>query len=207
MPKRMMTHEEIEAELGWSGEMIAILLGEPDSPCARRNKTTGGYSYGLYRHERVLAEAQTPEAILAKKRWDATVHGWNPAPGWTMRLRDVGQPLGINVFSVGRLLNLLGFRPGRQVSDLAVSTGFGVRRWDGERFFIDWNRDRVVEAIKSAIACPDNPAVTDAIEKAVVRQHAKVFLAERRRQKEEGEAALRGARQAEVVSSKLSCVR
>jgi hypothetical protein len=73
-----------------------------------------------------------------------------------------------------------------------------VRRWDGERFFIDWNRDRVVEAIRSAAACPDNPAVADAFEKAVVRQEAKERLAERRRQKKKVETAKRGTREAEV---------
>jgi hypothetical protein len=45
MPKRMMTHEEIEAELGWRDEMITILLGKPEPP-------------------------QIPEAVTAKRRWD-----------------------------------------------------------------------------------------------------------------------------------------
>jgi hypothetical protein len=43
-----------------------------------------------------------------------------------------------------------------------------------------------------------NLAVADAFRKAVARQEAKERLAERRRQKEEVEAALRGACQAEV---------
>jgi hypothetical protein len=79
MRVKLMTHSEIQTELAWSDEMIAILLGEPDSPYARRNKVTGAYSYGLYRRERVMAVSQTPEAIAAKKRWDGTIRGWEPA--------------------------------------------------------------------------------------------------------------------------------
>jgi hypothetical protein len=75
MRVKMMTREDVRTEFAWSAEMIAMLLGEPDSPRARRNKARGEYSYGLYRRERVLAIAETPEAVLAKKRWDATVRG------------------------------------------------------------------------------------------------------------------------------------
>jgi hypothetical protein len=53
-------------------------------------------------------------------------------------------------------------------------------------------------AIKSAVACPDNPAIADAFQMAVARQQTKVLLAERRRRQEEIEAAKRGTRQAVV---------
>jgi hypothetical protein len=96
----------------------------------------------------------------------------------------------------------MGLRSGRQVSDLAVASGLGVRRFDRERFFVEWHRDRVVGAIRSAVADPDNPAATDAFRKAVARQEAKRRLAERRRQKEEVEAALRGASKAVVEGLK-----
>jgi hypothetical protein len=43
MRVKLMTHSEIQTELAWSDEMIAILLGEPDSPYARRDKSTGAY--------------------------------------------------------------------------------------------------------------------------------------------------------------------
>jgi hypothetical protein len=54
---------------------------------------------------------------------------------------------------------------------------------------IDWNHDRVVEAIKSAVACPDNPAGADAFKQAIARQRASELSAARRIQKEEAEAA------------------
>jgi hypothetical protein len=115
MPARMkmMTRHEVQSELGWSREMIYVLLQEPDSDSVRRNKAPGSYSHGLYRRERVLAVTQTPEAILAKKRWEATVRGWDPAQGRTSRLRDIGEPLEISSRDVGRLLGLMGFRSGR----------------------------------------------------------------------------------------------
>jgi hypothetical protein len=63
--KKMMTSDEIQAELGWSREMIYTLLPE---------------SRGWYRRELLLAVAKTPEAITGKRRWDETVRDYDPAP-------------------------------------------------------------------------------------------------------------------------------
>jgi hypothetical protein len=82
----MMTREEIRTELGWSDAMIQSLLQGPDFTNARRNKHTGGYTSGLYHRERVLAVAQSTEGQVAKRRWDETLHGDAPSPGWTTRL-------------------------------------------------------------------------------------------------------------------------
>jgi hypothetical protein len=78
----MMTREEIRIELGWSEDMIYSLLPIPDSPHARHNKQTGGYTAGLYRRDRVFAVAQSKEGLAAKRRWDETLHGDRPNPGW-----------------------------------------------------------------------------------------------------------------------------
>jgi hypothetical protein len=43
----MMSEEDIESEFGWNNKMIYSLLQAPDSPHGRRNKHTGGYTYGL----------------------------------------------------------------------------------------------------------------------------------------------------------------
>jgi hypothetical protein len=174
MPARMkmMTFDEIRAELGWSREMVYTLLPNPDSDSIRRNKTTGSYTRGLYRRERVLAAAQTPEALLAKKRWDETVHGYNPAPAWTMRLRERGQPLGITARTVGKILDLMGFRSHRQPTDQALAAGCGVRRWDDDRFHVDWHRDRLVEAIKLAARSGGDPAVRNALTLAVAKEES-----------------------------------
>jgi hypothetical protein len=77
---KMMTSDEIQAELGWTDSMIHSLLQDPDSPHARRDKHTGGYTYGLYRRERVLAVAQSTEGQAAKRRWDETLRGNMPSP-------------------------------------------------------------------------------------------------------------------------------
>ena len=58
---KMMTEDDIRTELGWTDSMIHSLLQNPDSPNARRDKFTGGYTYGLYHRERVLAVAQSKE--------------------------------------------------------------------------------------------------------------------------------------------------
>jgi hypothetical protein len=64
----MMTEDEIQTELGWIRPMIYSLLDAPDSDRACR----------LYRRERVLAVAQSPEGQAAKRRWDATFMWFHP---------------------------------------------------------------------------------------------------------------------------------
>jgi hypothetical protein len=67
----MMTEDEIQTELGWIRPMIYSLLDAPDSGTACR----------LYRRERVLAVAQSPEGQAAQRRWDATLRSSTPNTG------------------------------------------------------------------------------------------------------------------------------
>jgi hypothetical protein len=89
----MMTEDDIQTEFGWNDSMIYSHLQAPDSPHARRNKHTGGYTYGLYKRDRVLAIAQSTEGRAAKRRWDETLRGNTPNPEWTTRLGDMGRVL------------------------------------------------------------------------------------------------------------------
>ncbi len=127
----MMTRADIRTELGWTDDMIHSLLQIPDSTNARRCKDTGEYTYGLYKRERVLAAAQSTEGRAAKRRWDETLRGDTPNPGWTTRLGDIGLALGITAVAAGKILERLGYRSDRRVTDSAVAAGCGVRRWDG----------------------------------------------------------------------------
>jgi hypothetical protein len=74
----MMAEDDIRTEIGWNGDMIHSLLQNPDSPHARRNKHTGGYTYGLYKRDRVLAIAQSTEGRAAKRRRDETYVATHP---------------------------------------------------------------------------------------------------------------------------------
>jgi hypothetical protein len=107
---KMMTEDDIRTELGWTDSMIHSLLQNPDSPDARRDKFTGGYPYGLYHRDRVLAVAQSTEGRAAKLRWDETLRDNTPNPGWTTRLADIGRELGITAVAAGKMLELLGYR-------------------------------------------------------------------------------------------------
>jgi hypothetical protein len=127
----MMTAEDIRTEFGWDDDMIHSLLKTPDSTKARRCKSTGLYAYEHYYRERVLAIAQSKEGRDAKRRWDETLGGNTPDPGWTTRLGDMGRVLGITAVAVGRILELSGYRSNKHVTDSAVAAGCGVRRWDG----------------------------------------------------------------------------
>jgi hypothetical protein len=78
---KMMTSDDICAELGFTDSMIHSLLQDPDSPHAWRDKHAGGYTYGLYRRERVLTVAQSTEGQAAKRRWAETLRGTTPSQG------------------------------------------------------------------------------------------------------------------------------
>jgi hypothetical protein len=188
----------IRTELGWTDSMIHSLLQNPDSPNARRDKFTGGYTYGLYRRDRVLAVAQSTEGKAAKRRWDETLHGDRPNPGWTTRLGDIGGPLCITAVAAGKILELLGYRSKRHVTDAAFSAGCGVRRWDGFAMHDDWHLDRVVCAIRFSARDPGKPEVADALAAAVASRQARARVAAKRRLQEEAEIKRRQEEQALV---------
>ena len=194
----MMTEEDIRTEFGWNDDMIHSLLQNPDSPNARRCKDTGGYTRGLYKRERVLAVAQSTEGQAAKRQWDETLRGFIPNPGWTTRLGDIGQRLGITAVAAGKILERLGCRFDKRVTDSAVAVGCGVRRWDGYTMHDDWHLDRAVAAIRSAAQGPGKPAVADALAVAVARQEARERVAARRREQEAAEAARWQVEEAEI---------
>ena len=182
----MMTEEEIRTEFGWNGDIIYSLLQTPDSPHARRNKHTGGYTYGLYKRDRVLAVAESMAGRDAKRRWDETVRVDRPNPGWTTRLGDIGRPLGITAVAAGKIPELLGYRSNRH--DSAVASGCGVRRWDGYAMHDDWHLDRAVSAIGSAAQSPAKPEVGDALAAAIGRQHGRERVLARKRKQDEEES-------------------
>jgi hypothetical protein len=194
----MMTREEIQTEFGWSDDMIQSLLQIPDSSNARRNKHTGGYTYELYRRDRVLAVAQSTEGRAAKTRWDETLRGDAPNPGWTTRLGDIGRALGITAVATGRLLERLGYRFEKHVTDRAVADGCAVRRWDGFALHYDWHVERVVSAIRSAAEDPSKRTVADALAEAIAKQNSRERVAARRRKQEETEAADRQEEEAAI---------
>src|ERR1700722_14306322 len=158
---KMMTRADIRTELGWTDSMIYSLLQDPDSDIIRRCKTTGGHTHGLYKRERVLAVAQSKEGLAAKRRWDETLRGFIPNPGWTTRLGDIGRAFGITAVAAGKILERLGYRSDKHVTDQAVAAGCGVRRWDGYTMHDDWHPDRVVSAIRTAAQVPGETAVAD----------------------------------------------
>ena len=194
----MMTRADIRTELGWSDDMIHSLLQIPYLTNARRCKYTGEYTYGLYKRERVLAVAQTTEGRTAKRQWDETLRGDTSNPGWTTRLGDIGQRLGITAAAAGKMLERLGYRFDKSVTDSAVAAGIGVRRWDGYAIHNDWHLDRVVSAIRSAAQVPGNPEVADALAAAVARQEVREWVMARKRKQEETEAARRQDEEAAI---------
>ena len=121
-----------------------------------------------------------------------------PNPGWTTRLGDIGRALGITAVAAGKILERLGYRFDKRVTDSAVAAGCGVRRWDGYAMHDDWHLDRVVSAIRSAAQVPGKPAVADALAAAIAKQEERERVAARKRKQEETEAARRQEEEAVI---------
>jgi hypothetical protein len=177
----MMTEDEIQTELGWIRPMIYSLLDAPDSGTACR----------LYRRERVLSVAQSPEGQAAQRRWNATLRGSTPNPGWTPRLGDIGRPLSITAVAAGRILDLMGYRSDGCVTDSAMAAGFGVPRWNGFTMQNDWHLDRVLAAIRAATQDPEKPEVAEALSAAIGKQQGRDRALASKREQEEEQAARR----------------
>jgi hypothetical protein len=190
----LMTKDEICTELGWSDDMVRHLLQSPDASASIRGK----YRCDRYNREWVLAVSQTQEARAAKKEWDEMLRGHKPNSGWTTRLGDIGEVLGISAVSVGKILELLGYRSERRVTDSAVAAGCGVRRWDGYALHYDWELDRVVSAIRSAAQNFGNLAVGAVLGAAMVRQERRDRVMARKRKQEETEAEARQEEEAMI---------
>jgi hypothetical protein len=186
----MMTEDEIQTELGWIRPMIYSLLHAPDSGNDRPGKS-GGYRCELYKRERVLAVAQSPEGQAAQRRWDATLRSSTPNNGWTPRLGDIGRQLGITAVGAGRILDLMGYRSHGCVTDSAMVAGLGVPRWNGFTMQNDWHLDRVLVVIRTAVQDTEKPAIADALAAAIAKQEAREWVAARKRGQAETEAARR----------------
>jgi hypothetical protein len=111
----------------------------------------------------------------------------------------MGRVLGISAVSVGRILELLGYRSNKHVTDSAVGAGCGVRRWDGFAMHDDWHLDRAVSAIRSAAQIPGTSAVANALAAAIGRQEARERMVAHKRKQDLAEAARR-QEEAAVVS-------
>jgi hypothetical protein len=193
----LMTTDEIRAELGWSDDMVRRLLRIPDAPASIRGK----HKYDRYNRDRVLAVAQTPAGRAAKRDWDEMLYTPTPNAGWTARLSDIGRLLGISAVAVGKILGLLGYRSEGSVTDIAVSAGYGVRRWDGFALCYDWHVDRVLSAIRSAAEDPRTSLVANALGAAIAKQNARDRIAAYKRKQDETKAA--GRQEEEALISAL----
>jgi hypothetical protein len=148
--------------------------------------------------EKKLAAAQTKEGPAAKRRWDETLRGDRPNPGWTTRLGDMGRVLGITAVVVGRIVELLGYRSNTHVTDSAVAAGCGVRRGDGYATHDGWHLERAVAAIRLAADVPGKPEVSDALAAAIASRQARAQVAALAREQESADATRRQEEEALV---------
>jgi hypothetical protein len=120
------------------------------------------------------------------------------SPGWTNRLGDMGRSLGISAFAVGKILQLLGYRSERHVTDAAVLAGCGPRRWDGFVMHDDWHAETVVSIIRSEVQDSGRPEVGEALMAAIASHESRKRVAAKRREQEETDTKRRQEEEAVV---------
>lgn len=96
------------------------------------------------------------------------------------------------------MLERLGYRIDKRVTDSAVAAGCGVRRWDGYAMHDDWHLGRVVAAIRSAAELPGESSVADALAAVIAKQQERERVTARKRKQEETEAARRQEEEAVI---------
>jgi len=72
----------------------------------------------------------------------------NPDPGWTTRLGDIAEELGISAVALGKLMAQAGLRYGRDVTQDAVNRGIAQRRYNGYGVCIDWHEKNVIKLLR-----------------------------------------------------------
>lgn len=80
-------------------------------------------------------------------------HGIQPArrdpdSGWTTRLGDIAEHLGISAVVLGKLMAATGLRDKQQPTPVAVNLGIAQQRFNGYGISIDWHEQGVIDTIR-----------------------------------------------------------
>jgi hypothetical protein len=101
------------------------------------------------------------------------------------------------------MLELLGYRSDKCVTDKAIEAGIGVPRWNDFTMQNDWHLDRVLAAIRSAAQEPEKLAVADTLTKAIAKEEDRRYVAARKREQAEMDAAHRQEEEAELLGLEI----
>ncbi len=103
-----------------------------------------GCAVGLRWHSRdcnELADAASKAALAAS---GVVAAERTPPAGWTDRLGDIGDRLGLSAVKVGKLLAAAGLRSGIDATEKAVADGYARRRFNGFGWTVDWHEEMCV---------------------------------------------------------------
>jgi hypothetical protein len=173
----MMTRADIRTELGWSDDMIILssrAQTRPKSGVAKTQADTHlGTTTAIECWPSLNRRRERPPNGDGMRRYVLTGSTQAGRHAWA----DIGRAFGITAVATGRILEQLGYRFDKHVTDEAVAAGCGVRRWDGYTMYDDWHLERVVSAIRSAAQVPGETAVAEALAAAIARQGARERVA------------------------------
>jgi ribonuclease HI len=73
-----------------------------------------------------------------------------PDPGWTTRLGEMAEQLGISAVALGGILDRLELRNNKEPSERAIVEGYAQNRYNGHGVSIDWHMGKVIELVRGS---------------------------------------------------------
>ena len=70
-----------------------------------------------------------------------------PGSGWTPRLEDMSEELGISGVALAAILVQLGLRKNKEPTERARVEGYAQRRYNGYSISIDWHVGKVIDLV------------------------------------------------------------
>lgn len=126
---------------------------------------TAGWKVSLTwvdRGKNIRADAASTAALIER---GIEIARRDPAPGYTTCFRDIAEGLNISSIGVGRVLDALGLRNGKEgATERAIDEKYAARRFNGFGPVVDWNEEKVSAAVADFL-CDEKRAAAIHVER------------------------------------------
>jgi len=143
-----------------------------------------------------VARERNTEADAASKKvlidHDVTVCQRNPSAGYSSRLGDIAEDLGISAIQLGKLLDRSGLRADKQPTQRALAAGVAVIRFDGYGPAVDWHLEKTLNHIQQ------DDSLASTLLAAQGKQHKREATNVRREMRMRNEAERMAIRRSEI---------
>ncbi|MGB8478933.1 MAG: ribonuclease HI family protein [Acidobacteriaceae bacterium] len=156
---------------------------------ALRNRGCEVHISWAARERNTEADAASKKALIDH---DVTVCQRHPSAGYSSRLGDIADDLGISAIQLGRLLDQSGLRADKQPTQRALVAGVAVIRFDGYGPAVDWHVEKTLNHIQQ------DDSLASTLDAAQGKQHKREAASVRREMRIRNEAKRMDIRRSEI---------